>query len=247
MGGPMTDRREFLGLTAAALAAATLPACSTHHTSTAAPRLNETVLFQGDSITDNFRTRNVTTANTAHGLGSGYPFLVAAALLREKPAMKLRFFNRGVSGDRVPQLVERWQKDTLELRPDILSVLIGVNDLWHKMMGRSKGTPEEYETEYRSLLERTRETLPDVRLIVMEPFVLQTGHVKDTWMAEFEVRRNAAARVAAAVSALFVPLHDMFQKLAKTTEPTDWLYDGVHPTAAGHFAIAEQWRNVVGI
>lgn len=243
----MTSRRDFLGIAAGAAAAGFLPGCSAHHTTPPAPRANETILFQGDSITDNFRARAVATPNTSHGLGSGYPFLIAAALLREMPEMNLRFFNRGVSGDRVPQLAARWTRDALDLKPDVLSVLVGVNDLWHKIMGRSHGTPEEYEREYRALLVRTRAVLPTVRLVVMEPFILMAGHVDESWLPEFHVRRAAARRVAASAKAVFVPLNEMFQKLAERTKPTDWLYDGVHPTAAGHCAIAEQWRTVVGI
>lgn len=211
------------------------------------PRKGGTILFQGDSITDNFRARNLAAANQPRALGAGYPFLIASAALRERPELDLRFFNRGVSGDRVPQLTARWQTDALDLKPDVLSVLIGVNDFWHIKLGKSNDTAAAYEREYASLLERTRAALPEVTLIVMEPFVLRTGHVDSSWFPEFDNRRAIARNIARNIGAIFVPLQEMFDKLAARTGPADWAEDGVHPTPAGHAAIAQQWRDVVGI
>lgn len=205
------------------------------------------ILFQGDSITDVGRNRTSAGENNSAALGGGYPLLAASAMLRAHPDGALRVFNRGVSGDKVPELQARWDTDTLALKPDILSILIGVNDLWHKLMGNSNGTVPEYESGYADLLRRTKDALPNVRFVILEPFVLVTGAVNEKWFPEFDERRAAAQRVARAAGATFVPLQSMFTQLAKSAPPSYWIGDGVHPTIAGHAAIAERWREAVGL
>lgn len=205
------------------------------------------ILFQGDSITDAGRNRSVAAANNAAALGAGYPLIAAAQLLRAHPDSGLELFNRGVSGDKVPALQARWEADTMALKPDILSILVGVNDLWHKLTGNYSGTVADYESQYSSLLRSTRQALPEVRFLILEPFVLITGAVDAKWFPEFDERRAAAARVAEAAGATFVPLQSMFTQLAKSAPPSYWLIDGVHPTIAGHAAIAERWREAAGL
>ncbi len=199
------------------------------------------VLFQGDSITDCGRNRTVAEANQAAALGTGYPLLVAAELLRANPRAGLAVFDRGVSGNTVPDLDARWQADALDLEPTVLSILIGVNDLWHKLNGSFSGTGASYETGYAALLARTKSALPGVRLVVLEPFVLRTGVVNDSWFPEFDQRRAAAARVAHEAGATFVPLQAMFDRLTREAPPSYWSADGVHPSVAGHGAIAQEW------
>jgi lysophospholipase L1-like esterase len=205
------------------------------------------ILFQGDSITDVGRNRTSAAENNASALGGGYPLMAASQMLRAHPDGGLRIYNRGVSGDRVPSLQARWETDTIALKPDILSILIGVNDLWHKLMGNSAGTVAEYESQYDELLRGTKMALPSVRLVILEPFVLVTGAVNEKWFPEFDERRAVAERVAKKAGALFVPLQAMFTQLAKTAPPSYWIGDGVHPTIAGHAAIAERWREAVGL
>jgi len=203
------------------------------------------VLFQGDSITDCGRDRAVADPNRAGALGTGYPQLISSAELAAHPPNGLKFYNRGVSGNTVPDLEQRWATDTLALKPDVLSILIGVNDYWHKRNGNYTGTVADYETGYAALLKATRQALPAVRLVVIEPFVLRCGAVDATWFPEFDERRAAAARVARQANATFVPLHDTFTELASRTSPEYWAADGVHPTPAGHGLIAERWRRAV--
>jgi lysophospholipase L1-like esterase len=200
------------------------------------------VLFQGDSITDSGRDRNSADANTAGALGTGYPLLAAAAALAAYPDRGLRFYNRGISGNKVPDLQQRWATDTIALQPDVLSILIGVNDFWHKLDGRYAGTVQDYENQYAALLDETRRALPRVRLIVLEPFVLRYGAVDNRWFPEFDARRAAAARVASHARAIFVPLQAIFDERARRVAPQYWAADGVHPTPAGHAVIAERWR-----
>ncbi len=207
-----------------------------------APANGTVVLFQGDSITDAGRNRASADANSAGALGSGYPLLVASAVLAARPGGTLRFYNRGISGNKVPDLQQRWTTDTIDLKPDVLSILIGVNDFWHKLDHGYNGTVQDYEQQYNALLDATREALPRVHLIVLEPFVLRTGAVDARRFPEFDQRRAAAARVAARARATFVPLQTVFNQQSRSAPPEYWAADGVHPTPAGHAVIAEQWR-----
>jgi lysophospholipase L1-like esterase len=205
------------------------------------------ILFQGDSITDVGRNRAATGANNAGALGGGYPLIAASHMMRAHPDSGLQIFNRGVSGDKVPQLQARWDADTIAIKPDILSILVGVHDLWHKLNGNSNGTVAEYESQYNELLDGTKKAFPNVRLIILEPFVLMTGAVNEKWFPEFDQRRDAAARIAKRAGATFIPLQSMFTQLAKSAPAAYWLGDGVHPTIAGHAAIADRWREVVNL
>ncbi len=203
------------------------------------------ILFQGDSITDCGRDRAVAEPNQARALATGYPLLIASRLLDDRPEAAFRIYNRGVSGNTVPDLDARWQADTLDLKPDLLSILIGVNDIWHTLNGTYHGTVEQYEAQYNALLDRTKQALPGVRLVVMEPFVLRTGAVTDAWFPAFDQRRAAAARVADRAGAAFVPLHALFERLSRVAPPAYWAADGVHPTVAGHDVIARAWLETV--
>ena len=235
---PSLSRRDFVSATAALAASSVAPVSSRRP----ARADGVVVLFQGDSITDAGRDRQVNEPNLARGLGSGYPLLITAAALAARPDRALRFYNRGVSGDKVPDLASRWATDTLALQPDVLSILVGVNDFWHKLSKGYSGTVQQYEDQYVALLDETRRALPRVRLLVLEPFVLRCGAVDERWFPEFDERRSAARRVAQHAGASFVPLQAAFDELAKKGAPQYWAADGVHPTPAGHAVIAEQWR-----
>ena len=236
------NRREFLAASAAVLAAGriTLPEPQHHEA-------GHVMLFQGDSITDAGRNRDSADPNSAGALGNGYPLLVTAEVLAARPAGQLRFYNRGISGNKVPDLQARWQTDCLDLKPDVLSILIGVNDFWHTLTHGYTGTVQDYEQQYTALLDQTRQALPNVKLIVFEPFVLKTGAVDDRWFPEFDRRRAAAARVAAHARATFVPLQAIFDKKVRSAPPAYWAGDGVHPTPAGHAVIAAEWRRAAGL
>lgn len=210
-------------------------------------QVGQRVLFQGDSITDCGRNRDDKGPNTLGGLGSGYPLLIAADLLESHPDRSYQFLNRGISGNRVPDLVERWDRDTMQLKPDVLSILIGVNDLWHKLMQGTPGTVEDFERGYAGLLAETRRGPPGTKLVVLEPFVLRTGAVDQRWFPEFDLRRAAALRVARNAGATFIPLQEMFDRLSVKAPPAYWAADGVHPTPAGHAAIAALWREKVSL
>ena len=239
------SRRDFVAAAGGAVGLALLPEEARAAARRADPPHGLTVLFQGDSITDCGRNRAVVEPNRGDALGTGFPLLVASALLEAHPDRGLRFFNRGVSGDVVPQLDARWRVDTLDLSPDVVSILVGVNDYWRTLDGGYQGTAEDYERGYAALLERTRRDLPDVRLVVVEPFVLRTGVITDAWFPAFDRRRESAARVAQQAGATFLSAHQMFVRLARRAPAAYWAADGVHPTLAGHAAIANRWLRAV--
>jgi lysophospholipase L1-like esterase len=251
---PHLPRRDFLKTSVTALAAAgaaTLipPAGAAAAQVAVAGSLagkNDVVLFQGDSITDMGRSREKAgEANLQPGLGHGYAWLAAVELLVDRPEDGLKIFNRGISGNKVFQLAERWDKDCLELKPNLLSILIGVNDIWHTLNGNYHGTVEIYERDYQALLKRTIEALPQVKLVLCEPFVLRCGAVNDKWFPEFDQYRAAAKRVAASFHATFVPFQSMFDQAVRYAPPNHWAADGVHPTPAGASLMAHNWLRAV--
>lgn len=242
-------RRSFL---TAAATAGTM-ACFRNQLSLAAEKRDlkkgEIILFQGDSITDAGRNKKNPIAN--EGLGRGYPKHIADALQQDYANLDLQIHNRGISGNKVPDLDRRWQQDCIDLKPDVLSILIGVNDIWHKLNGRYEGTAEIYRDGFRDLLQRTRESLPSVTLVVCEPFVLMSGTVeknKEKWFPDFTTRRQYAKEVAEESGALWVPFQTMFDDaVAAGTQSKDLAGDGVHPTQQGHALMAKTWREVVGV
>jgi lysophospholipase L1-like esterase len=201
-----------------------------------------TILFQGDSITDAGRNREETACNDARGMGSGYAMLACAALLEKYPALNLKIYNKGISGNKVFQLAERWDKDCLELKPDILSILIGVNDIWHKLNGQYDGTVEIYKRDYIALLERTKKTLPDVQLIICEPFAVRgVKAVDERWYPEFNDYQKSSREIADMFSATFIPYQKIYDEAQKRAPGVYWTPDGVHPTLAGAQLMAEAW------
>jgi len=172
--------------------------------------------------------------------------LIASVLLAKRPRDGLQIYNRGVSGNKVWQLAERWQQDCLDLRPNVLSVLVGVNDTWHGQKDPSLRVPlDRYERTYRKLLDDAKQMNPDMRLVLCEPFTLRTGAVTDSWFPEIDDRRAIAKQIAGDYGAAFVPFQQMFDDLARKAPKDYWLADGVHPTLAGHQQMAMKWLETV--
>ena len=197
------------------------------------------VLFQGDSITDGNRGRN---ADPNHILGHGYQFIVAARFGAELAERRLVFMNRGVSGNTVADLAKRWDADTVGLKPDVLSILIGVNDL-----GRGVSA-EEYERQYDELLAGTVKALPGVKLVLGEPFGLPVGKKKEGWegyRGELEKRQAVVGRLAEKYHAALVRFQHVFDEAVKRAPAEYWIWDGVHPTYSGHELMAEEWVRTV--
>ncbi len=207
---------------------------------------NDVILFQGDSITDAGRNRDCAAANDAGGLGRGYVFFAASMLLAKHSDKNLQVHNRGNSGNKVWQLEERWQVDCLALEPNVLSVLIGVNDTWHGQKDPELRVPlDVYEQTYRKLLDDAKAAKPDLRIVICEPFTLKVGAVTDSWFPEIDQRREIAKRIADDYAATFVPFQSLFDKLAEQAPMAYWLRDGVHPTIAGHMQMAWAWMEAI--
>ncbi|RUS46701.1 SGNH/GDSL hydrolase family protein [Cohnella sp. AR92] len=204
-----------------------------------------TVLFQGDSITDGTRSRE---GDPSLCLGQGYPYLIAARLGEELAGRPLRFVNRGISGNRVSDLYARWNEDTISVKPDVVSILIGVNDAWRIVEELPTGATDRFERAYRHLLEETREVLPNAAIVLCEPFILKTGVTEarwERWQSRVAAYGRTTRKLAEEYGTLFVPLQEAFDRAAERAEPAYWIWDGVHPTAAGHQIIAREWLAAV--
>lgn len=206
----------------------------------------DVILFQGDSITDAGREKMKQLANSGGSFGPGYAFLAASEILNSHASKDISIYNRGISGNKVFQLADRWQKDCFDLHPGLLSILIGVNDFWHTLDGKYDGTIEKYETDYRQLLTLTKKMLPEVKLVICEPFaVLGCSAVTEKWFPAFDAYRLAAKNLANEFEAVFIPYHSIFEEAQKHAPGKYWTGDGVHPSMAGCSLMAEAWLKAV--
>lgn len=200
-------------------------------------------LFQGDSITDADRNRD-----NEGNYGLGYPNLTASELLCKYPG-EYEFINKGVSGDRIVDLYARIKQDIINLKPDMMSILIGVNDVWHELNDKNGVAAPKFETIYSMLIEEIKEALPDIKIFILEPFVLKgsgTERYFDKFLADVKLHSQAAKNVAEKYGLVFIPLQEKFDEASKLMPPTYWAADGVHPTAAGHALIKEELiKNIV--
>ena len=198
----------------------------------------DTVLFQGDSITDCHR-------HPDNPLGEGYPFIAANIFSALFPEMKVKFINRGISGNRVSDLSGRWKEDCLDLHPDVLSILVGVDDTWHGYSEDISCTAEEYKTVYRDILIQAREKT-NPKLILMEPFLLHFKEGQDKWREDLNPKIMAVRELALEFDAVYIPLDGIFAAATARASMETWIFDGVHPTPTGHALIAKAWLDAVG-
>lgn len=245
----MNDRRSFIKTLAgtAAVSGILTPSLGADFMLQESKRVQDglTVLFQGDSITDGNRTRN---KDWNHVMGHGYAYTIASKLWYEHPTRGFHFYNRGISGNRIPDLAGRWQSDTLDLKPDILSILVGINDTHFHMKGDPGLTSADFETGYRSLLKRTIETLPNVRFVLCEPFILPVGPVKLNWdqyKKEVALRQDVVKRLSQEFPAIHIPFQSAFNEALLKAPAEYWIWDGIHPMPAGHELMARVWIDKV--
>ena len=204
--------------------------------------MSKTLVFMGDSVTDCGRPNNMGADNPNNGFGPGYPNLIGSKLLGEHPEDDWTIYNRGVGGHRIVDLYARWKIDALNLNPDYISILIGVNDVWHEKIRQNGVEPPRFEMFYRMLLDWSLEILPNVKFILMEPFVLEFGNVTGRdWVEDVAVLARIVRKVAREYGAAFVPLQKAFHDAVKRAPQEYWLLDGVHPRPAGHQLIANAW------
>ena len=207
--------------------------------------MSKIILFQGDSITDCGRSRD---AGNEHA-GYGYAQFTKGALGAEYPG-EYTFFNRGVSGNRIVDIYARIKADIINLKPDYMSLLIGINDIWHEISNKNGVGPEKFEMIYDMLISEVKAALPDIKIMLLGAFVLEgsatcnTDEVPDRLLRfkkGAELNAAAANRIAKKHGLLYVPLQEVFDKACEKAEPAYWTADGVHPTPMGHELIKKEW------
>lgn len=196
------------------------------------------ILFQGDSITDAGRSREI-----ERNAGWGYATLVKAELGYEEPNA-YEFYNRGIGGNRLVDVYARIKTDIIQLKPDIMSILIGINDVWSEIRWENGSSPEKYYKLYSMLIEEVKEALPDIKIMILEPFVLHGEATNEHWerfRSETEALAKKAAQIAEKYNLPFIPLQHLFDEAYKKAPEGYWLGDGVHPSAPGHEIIKREW------
>ncbi len=204
-------------------------------------------LFQGDSITDVNRVDEDDGGKGSYLFGYGYPNLLASDYLKNHKG-EFEFINRGISGNRIVDLYARIKDDIINLKPDVMSILIGVNDVWHELSSQNGVAADKFEKIYNMLIEEVKEALPDIKIIILAPFVLKgtgTEMYYDEFRAEVEKRIDSAKRVAEKHNLYFVELQSKFDEASSDGDTVYWTTDGVHPSAAGHQLIKEALAEVL--
>ena len=205
---------------------------------------NDVILFQGDSITDGNRGRS---EDPNHIHGHGYQYILASEMYVDNLWGDITVYNRGVSGNRVVDLYDRWKEDCLNLNPTILSILVGINDLWFRFENNSGSESYGFDKIYRCLLDEAKEQNPDILFVIMEPFFGKSENEEfDAFCREHIAEYSEITRkIAEDYNAVFVPLQDLFDEYSKKTDVFNLLWDGVHPTTGGHQLIAQRWKKCV--
>ena len=201
------------------------------------------IVFYGDSITDAHRDRSVDHYLSSYGFG--YPSFVAGELLSKNPE-QYEIINRGISGNRIVDLYARIKADVWNLQPDVLSILVGVNDVWHEINYDNGVELERFDRIYRMMLDDTLKVLPNVKIILCEPFVLDGAATTEKYEDFLQVKMYAKAvkQIAEDYNLAFVPLQEILEETAKRTAPEYVLADGVHPAIGGAKLIADEWLKV---
>lgn len=207
--------------------------------------MNKTILFYGDSITDANRLREDQMEwNKAHRLGTGYVSLIAADVLYKNLTGDTRVINKGISGNRIKDLYCRLHEDVIIPNPDVVSILIGINEVWCKQNGRGEVEPHRFYFIYKAMMDEIREKLGDIPLIIIEPFCLPHENLiggYEVWDKLLKPLQEEVKRIADEYGAKFIPMQSIFNDLSKKASPEYWLWDGIHPLSAGHMAIAQAW------
>ncbi|UKS30840.1 SGNH/GDSL hydrolase family protein [Paenibacillus sp. HWE-109] len=199
----------------------------------------DVVLFQGDSITDAGRVRD-----NGQDLGKGYALMAAAQFSAKYPEKQVQFLNRGISGNRVVDLEQRWNEDCLALKPNVVSIYIGINDTWRRYDRNDPTSTEAYEKGYRNLLEQTAET--GAKLVLIEPFVLPVPEDRKLWREDLDPKITVVRELAREFGARLVCLDGLFAQASTRAHGSFWAPDGVHPSPAGHALVAKAWLQTVG-
>lgn len=202
---------------------------------------NIKVLFQGDSITDCNRSRENLSC-----MGFGYAMFIASRYLAKHPEYPVEFINRGISGDRCCDLKARWDDDCIEVLPDLVSILIGINDVGRRYNCNEPTSVELFADIYHDILTKTVERT-EAGLVLMEPFVLPISDEHNRWREDLDPKIQVVRALAREFNAALIPLDGLFAQAVTRREPKFWSADGVHPTFEGHALIAQAWLDAVDI
>ena len=212
--------------------------------------MGKTILFTGDSISDGNRYKEEKDrGDLNHQIGHSYVYVINALMGSKYPEKEFQFFNRGISGNRVIELYGRIYEDMIALKPDVVSILVGINDGPQAEHGYH-ATGEAYGKIYRMMLQELKEACPLVKLVLMEPFLGKHGPVYDNdykkWSECIRAYQKEVEKIAEEFDAVFVPLQEMFDKACEKREIKYWIWDGIRPSEAGHVLIARQWLKYAG-
>jgi len=195
------------------------------------------VLFQGDSVTDCGRDRDDNAS-----LGDGYASIVSNMFQSLFPDFKIRFINKGVSGDRIKDLINRYESDIKRINPDFISILIGINDTWRRYDSNDPISAEEFEKNYRFLLEEIKTDLPNCRIMIMEPFLMNSLPDRIKWREDLDPKIQVVRKLAKEYATVYLPLDGIFAKAdVEEYDCKEMAEDGVHPTNIGHSIIAREY------
>ncbi len=194
-----------------------------------------TILFQGDSITD--CCRNVSGLDE---MGFGYAYMASSSIRAHYSDLNLTFINRGVSGNCIHDLLHRWERDCLQLKPDVVSILVGINDTWQAHEGLIADDNQIFYNHYHEMLQKTKEVC-NPQFILCEPFLLHVSKEVVDLRESLDQKIIGIRKLAEEFSAVYVPFDTMFTEASEKTDPSYWAPDGVHPTPAGHALMAEEW------
>jgi acyl-CoA thioesterase-1 len=203
---------------------------------------DDRILFTGDSITD---CGCRSDANHPFGF-NGYVSLIAARLQADFASPELQIFNRGISGNRMCDLLGRFEADCLALKPTVISIMIGINDTWRRFDSNSATDIAGFESDYRKMLTRIQDEL-EARVVLLEPFVLHVPADRHQWREDLNPRIDTVRRLALEFGTDLLPLDGLFAKAATEAPAEFWAPDGVHPSSAGHALIAQSWLENAGM
>ena len=197
------------------------------------------ILFQGDSVTDAGRDRSQSA-----DMGEGYPRYASAMIQDSYPDTEFEFVNLGISGNRTEHLMARLESDFIEVQPDIVSIMIGINDVWHHYSHGIETTDEQFEKNYRAVLDAVK-SRTNARILMIQPFLLETvDPAKQVLCEELARKQQIISRLVEEYADVYLPLDEVLHTEADE-EPAYYSADGVHPTPDGACCIGEVYLRAV--
>lgn len=203
---------------------------------------NAIILFQGDSITDAGRNREDGNDLSV----TGFVAMTAALFSSIYPEKNVKFFNRGISGNKVSDLRARWKEDCIDLEPNWVSIMVGVNDCWRRYSEDRYTPPEKFEEDYRHIITEAIQKC-NARIILCEPFLLPVDEEKELWREDLDPKIHVVRKLAREFDAIYVPFDGLLAQVCARREPAFWAPDGIHPAAPSHALMAKAWLEAVSI